>query len=246
MKAIRTQFDTGTFSGAVATPTCSSCCCCCCCAATVSSASILGAVGSARAAKRAGLSPAQRVLAIIAAAVIPWLPVVAGVVMFIWFPSVETEEVLIPLATMSIVSYACYLGLFFWLRLSSPGSRALAVAVGLGGIFAAEFMAGLWLILAADGEVWVYLLVAALVTAGFVFLMLGLPSKIGRTGTDAVFGLPPKHVPGPPPGYSPGYPPGYAPGPQPRGFTGPSSRGYAAPPPRDIGGPPPGQSWPES
>ena len=34
MKAIRTQFDQKGFSGAVATPTCSSCCCCCCCIAS--------------------------------------------------------------------------------------------------------------------------------------------------------------------------------------------------------------------
>lgn len=43
MKALSTQFDTSGFSGAVATPTCSSCCCCCCCVATVVGGSIVTA-----------------------------------------------------------------------------------------------------------------------------------------------------------------------------------------------------------
>lgn len=41
MKAIRTQFDQKGFSGAVATPTCSSCCCCCCCIASYVGVSML-------------------------------------------------------------------------------------------------------------------------------------------------------------------------------------------------------------
>ncbi len=42
MKALRTQFDESGFSGAVATPTCSSSCCCCCCLAAAASTAVVG------------------------------------------------------------------------------------------------------------------------------------------------------------------------------------------------------------
>ncbi|MDO4716816.1 MAG: hypothetical protein Q4B08_04545 [Propionibacteriaceae bacterium] len=213
MKAIRTQFDTGTFSGAVATPTCSSCCCCCCCAATMSSASVIGAVGSFRAAKRAGLSPAQRVLAIIAALVIPWLVLIAAIALS--YPLLDVFELFLPsnivmdwLPHVLIVTltYASYFGLFSWVRVRSPWLRALAVTVVFVGIFEVELVRGRSFFMASNEGWWPYLRIAAVVAAGFVFLMLGLKGKRGRSGTDVVFGLPPKGAAAPPPGRPPGGP----------------------------------------
>lgn len=176
----------------------------------MSSASVIGAVGSFRAAKRAGLSPAQRVLAIIAALVIPWLPATVGVVVLDPLLSLLSGESLVvwlsPVVVMVAMAYVSYFGLFSWLQVRSPGLRALAVTVFLGGAFMVELILGGRFVTSSGTGWWPYLRIAAVIAAGFVFLMLALKGKRGRSGTDVVFGLPPKGAAAPPPGRPPGGP----------------------------------------
>ena len=70
MKAIRTQFDAGEFSGAVATP---SCCSSCCCVTTFATASVTGAAAAVAAGRHRKLSTAAKVCGVALGIIAPWL-----------------------------------------------------------------------------------------------------------------------------------------------------------------------------
>ena len=179
----------------------------------MSSASVIGAVGSFRAAKRAGLSPAQRVLAIIVGALLPWLVLIAAIALpypllevFVLFLPSDIVTGWLPHVLLVTVTYVSYFGLFSWLRVRAPGLRALAVTVVFVGIFEVELILGGRFVRSSETGWWPYLGIAAVIAAGVAFLMLGLKGKRGRSGTDVVFGLPPKGAAAPPPGRPPGGP----------------------------------------
>ncbi|MDO5068334.1 MAG: hypothetical protein Q4D96_13735 [Propionibacteriaceae bacterium] len=83
MRAVRTQFDAGEFSGTVATPTCCSCCCCCCCVTTAATASIVGAGAAVVAGRRRTFPWWRKVAALLLGGVAPWLFLLPSLAAFI-------------------------------------------------------------------------------------------------------------------------------------------------------------------
>lgn len=161
MKALTTQFDTGSFSGAVATPTCSSCCCCCCCVATVTGGAIAVAKTVAVQGKQKRVPESERRLAIgLAVAALP-LGVLAmiGVLM-----TADTDEFFYTAIALGIAIVAA---LLFQagrvVRMKQPGFWALGTTIGIGACFAAELFLGAFALGAGSGGLLLYGLIAMVV-----------------------------------------------------------------------------------
>ena len=161
MKALRTQFDQSGFSGAIATPTCSSSCCSCCCVATVVSASLL--VGQEAAlSKKVRRSDRWKYYLIPAGF---WLSIIALV------GSVAVTGLQVGLDWILLFSTAGYGLLLHWLferaSVTHPVRKAVLLSVLAVAIVWIEILAGMF------GRVAGYSAVAILLIAG-VYGVYGL------------------------------------------------------------------------
>lgn len=198
MKAIRTQFDAGEFSGAVATPSCCSSCCCCCCVTTFATASVTGAAAAVAAGRHRKLSAAAKVCGVALGIIAPWL-FTLPFWLAILFPVLYNGNVL-ELATYSVpcgllVVFIAYLVFFILLKRQAPiemGMRFTGWFIVAGFL---EFLVAVWLIsLMRNLAIYlIYLVVVApLLSLVLSFRLLSARGSKGRTFPEFIAGLPPR------------------------------------------------------
>lgn len=167
MKVLPSQFTANNFSGAVATPTCSSsCCCCCCCLTTLSAGSVIAANGVIKQAKKNRVSAVRRRSAINIVTLA--LPVV--VIAFLVF--VANVPVL-PAITVFVAFLALW-GLYTWVfklvKAKDASLKGVKYAVIMSLALVAEFIGGGALIL--TGSVLLYFMLAGVISWWLIVVTL--------------------------------------------------------------------------
>ncbi len=165
MKALSTQFDTGSFSGAVATPTCSSCCCCCCCVATVVGGSIIVAKTIHEEGKRHRVPIKTRRLAVSVAAT----ALTASVAIMLWLLE-GASSLFVPIIVGIGVVGLLLLYATHSVEMKNAIRWTLAATVLLAICFAAELYGGVLLLLSGEAGIAMY--------GVFAFLAILIASKL--------------------------------------------------------------------
>lgn len=184
MKALPTQFGDRSFSGAVATPTCSSCCCCCCClASTVVGSIAVTQIAREKAQKRRLPQAEVRRISLLAAATLPVVILLTLVAAITIYPALEralpyTVNPIFLLLGGGVAILAAILAAVF--RSGSNKSEVglgIGVAILLTGAFIFEIFAGMYIIFGTDGAGGVLYLVLVAVA---IFLAAGIVAKRNR------------------------------------------------------------------
>lgn len=133
MRAVRTQFDAGEFSGTVATPTCSSCCCCCCCVTTIVTASVVGVGVTSTASQRRRMPRIAAFFAVLLGGIAPLLVLVPfGLAVLVpWYVSGGIIQLL---GLGLLLLWAAYQALAMWLRPRTAIRSGLIVTGAVLGI----------------------------------------------------------------------------------------------------------------
>ncbi|MDO5068335.1 MAG: hypothetical protein Q4D96_13740 [Propionibacteriaceae bacterium] len=193
MRAVRTQFDAGEFSGTVATPTCCCSCCCCCCVTTAATASIVGAGAAVVAGRHRGLPWWGICCGLLLGLIAPWL-LIGPILLSFVIPGYGGE--IIPLLAFGILlTWAAYQALGAVLR---PHARFRAgtgfmIVVYLIGFIELLFVgAGIANAMDAKAVFLMYLGFAAVVAVVAGAWMLLLRSRKGQTFVEEIAGVPPR------------------------------------------------------
>lgn len=133
MRAVRTQFDAGEFSGTVATPTCSSCCCCCCCVTTFVTASVVGASATAKASRHHRMPRLAAFFAVLLGGFAPWF-LIAPLTLAVFGPWEMSGGILQLLGLGVLLMWAAYQALAMWLRPRTAIRSGLIVTGAVLGI----------------------------------------------------------------------------------------------------------------
>lgn len=169
MKALPTQFDDRSLSGAVATPTCGGCCCCCCCclATTITSTSLL----TQRIAKDTKTNNIANRGWLIALAVLigPITTLVSVIVNYmdsliatnLSILNVQANLILGILTPFALLLLALRY-LYGQVHVNKPLKRAILVTVLISVAFVLEFFGGAFLILNGIGGI-IYLLIVPVI-----------------------------------------------------------------------------------
>lgn len=185
MKAIRTQFDAGEFSGAVATPSCCSSCCCCCCVTTFATASVTGAAAAAAASRHRKLSSGARVCGVVLGMAAPWL-----VVLPFWsMKFVPFNRGILELTAYGVlVVLVAYLVFFILLKRQAPIRTGMLFTAGVMATGLLELAVAIWS-LALIKTFAIYFVLAPVLS----LKLLSARGSAGRTLPEFIAGLPPQY-----------------------------------------------------
>lgn len=188
MKAIRTQFDAGEFSGAVATPSCCSSCCCCCCVTTFATASVAGAAAAAAASRHRKLSAAARVCGVALGIIAPWL-----LVLLFWSTNFIpfNGDILELTAYGVLVVLVAYLVFFILLKRQAPIRTGMLFTAGVMATGLLELIVAVWS-LALIKTFAIYFVLAPLLSLVLSFRLLSARGSKGCTFPEFIAGLPPR------------------------------------------------------
>lgn len=186
MRAARTQFDTGEFPGAVATPTC---CCSCCCATTFLTASVVGAGAAVVAGRRRGLPRSAILLGLLLGVIAPWLWLVPSLLP-LTFPESDGGSEWRLLYSILLI-WAAYQALAMMLRPRSP-IVAGVVAILLLGAFVFVELTLMVQLTVRGGDFTLYLVGAALLSITASAVLLLVRGREGRTVVEMLAGVGPK------------------------------------------------------
>lgn len=188
MKAIRTQFDAGEFSGAVATPSCCSSCCCCCCVTTFATASVAGAAAAAAASRHRKLSAAAKVCGVALGIIAPWL-----LVLLFWSTNFIpfNGDILELTAYGVLVVLVAYLVFFILLKRQAPIRTGMLFTAGVMATGLLELIVAVWS-LALIKTFAIYFVLAPLLSLVLSFRLLSARGSKGRTFPEFIAGLPPR------------------------------------------------------
>ena len=188
MKAIRTQFDAGEFSGAVATPSCCSSCCCCCCVTTFATASVAGAAAAAAASRHRKLSSGARVCGVVLGMAAPWL-----VVLPFWsMKFVPFNRGILELTAYGVlVVLVAYLVFFILLKRQAPIRTGMLFTAGVMATGLLELAVAIWS-LALIKTFAIYFVLAPVLSLVLSFRLLSARGSKGRTFPEFIAGLPPR------------------------------------------------------
>ena len=161
MKPLPTQFSASGFSGAVATPTCSSCCCCCCCVATVTAGSTALAQEVYTEAKKRRIPQEARVTYVTLAALLVPAGIMGAVV-----AGQEGDLLFASVVGWGVIAAG------LWALLRSVGAKdagiksllaSMAVVVAVG----VELFVGVWLLMNAAPFYLLFAVVAIIASISF-------------------------------------------------------------------------------
>lgn len=189
MKAIRTQFDAGEFSGAVATPSCCSSCCCCCCVTTFATASVTGAAAAAAASRHRKLSSGARVCGVVLGIIAPWL-----VVLPFWsMKFVPFNRGILELTAYGVlVVLVAYLVFFILLKRQAPIRTGMLFTAGVMATGLLELAVAIWS-LALIKTFAIYFVLAPVLSLVLSLKLLSARGSAGRTLPEFIAGLPPQY-----------------------------------------------------
>ena len=189
MKAIRTQFDAGEFSGAVATPSCCSSCCCCCCVTTFATASVTGAAAAAAASRHRKLSSGARVCGVVLGMAAPWL-----VVLPFWSMKFApfNRGILELTAYGVLVVLVAYLVFFILLKRQVPVRTGMLFTAGVMATGLLELIVATWS-LALIKTFAIYFVLAPVLSLVLSLKLLSARGNAGRTLPEFIAGLPPQY-----------------------------------------------------
>ena len=184
MKAIRTQFDAGEFSGAVATPSCCSSCCCCCCVTTFATASV-----TAAASRHRKLSSGARVCGVVLGMAAPWL-----VVLPFWsMKFVPFNRGILELTAYGVlVVLVAYLVFFILLKRQAPIRTGMLFTAGVMATGLLELAVAIWS-LALIKTFAIYFVLAPVLSLVLSLKLLSARGSAGRTLPEFIAGLPPQY-----------------------------------------------------